>query len=170
MRAYPSCFQHSQPTCQSSEGSPRSSNRFVKLITAQEWRDWPTSIEEELFYSLKSASYVWHRICTAFPKHMTRTQVMLKRLLLICLGTFFLVTGIIGLFIPVLPGILLLIAAAACFSSVSPPFNRWLRQNRRVQHWQSRWQSSTELPLLKRIQLVFWLSAESIVDPSKRVR
>ncbi len=95
---------------------------------------------------------------------------MLKRLLLICLGTFFLVFGIIGLFIPVLPGILLLIGAAACFSSVSSPFNRWLRQNRRVQHWQSRWQSSAELPMLKRIQLVFWMSAESIVDPSKRVR
>ncbi len=95
---------------------------------------------------------------------------MLKRLLLGFLGIFFLFFGIVGLFIPVLPGIVLLIAAAACLSSVSPPIDRWLRRNRRVRQWQSRWQNSAELPLSKRLQLVFWLSAESIVHPSKRPR
>ncbi|MCZ6643340.1 MAG: DUF454 family protein [Gammaproteobacteria bacterium] len=96
--------------------------------------------------------------------------MMLKRVLLVCLGTFFLIFGIIGLFVPILPGILLLIAAAACFSSVSPPINRWMRQNRRVRQWQNRWRSSAGLPLYKRMQLALWLSAESIVHPAKRMR
>ncbi len=97
-------------------------------------------------------------------------KAMLKRALLISLGTLFLFFGIIGLFIPVLPGIVLLIAAAACFSSVSPTFNRWVKQNRRVRYWQSRWQNSAELPFYKRVQLAFWLGIDSIVDPSKRLR
>ncbi len=95
---------------------------------------------------------------------------MLKRVLIVGLGVIFSIFGIVGLFIPILPGIVLLIAAAACFSSVSPPFNRWMRQNPRVRRWQNRWQSSAGLPLYKRVELALWMSAETIVHPSKQVR
>lgn len=37
--------------------------------------------------------------------------------------------GIIGLFVPMLPGVLFLIIAAACFSRSSPRFERWLLEH-----------------------------------------
>lgn len=94
---------------------------------------------------------------------------MLKRVLVLFLGTILLFFGVVGLFIPILPGILFLIGAAACFSSVSPPINRWMQRSPRVRRWQSRWQSSAELPWYRRVQLAFWLSAESVVQPFKRL-
>lgn len=50
----------------------------------------------------------------------------MTRTLLFAAGWLCTGLGIIGLFVPMMPGVLFLIIAAACFSRSSPRFERWL--------------------------------------------
>jgi len=53
----------------------------------------------------------------------------LVKLLLIIAGSFFLVIGIIGIFVPVLPTTPFLVLAAACYAKSSERFYNWLINN-----------------------------------------
>ncbi len=48
------------------------------------------------------------------------------RMLLLGIGFVLVPIGALGIFLPVLPGVPLLILAAACFARSSPRFERWL--------------------------------------------
>ena len=52
------------------------------------------------------------------------------RILLIVLGTFFVVLGVIGIVLPVLPTTPFLLLAAACYARGSQKFYDWLLNNR----------------------------------------
>jgi hypothetical protein len=52
------------------------------------------------------------------------------RILLIIAGTFFVVLGIVGIFVPVLPTTPFLLLAAACYARSSQRFHGWLLNNR----------------------------------------
>jgi hypothetical protein len=52
------------------------------------------------------------------------------RILLIVLGTFFVVLGLIGIVLPVLPTTPFLLLAAACYARGSQKFYDWLLNNR----------------------------------------
>ena len=54
----------------------------------------------------------------------------LSRRLLIVAGTIFTATGIVGIFIPILPTTPFLLLAAACYIRSSERFYRWLLTNR----------------------------------------
>ena len=54
----------------------------------------------------------------------------LSRRLLIVAGTVFTATGIVGIFIPILPTTPFLLLAAACYIRSSERFYRWLLTNR----------------------------------------
>jgi uncharacterized membrane protein YbaN (DUF454 family) len=86
---------------------------------------------------------------------------MIKRAILMCLGAFLLVLGLIGLVIPILPGVLFLVLAAVCFSATSPKFQARLERHPAWRGWRLRWRESRGLPLIRRIQLAFWLTAEA---------
>jgi len=62
--------------------------------------------------------------------HKIGFHEMVIRSLLIIGGTFFLLLGIVGIFIPILPTTPFLLLAAACYSRGSKWFYRWLVNNR----------------------------------------
>ncbi len=57
-------------------------------------------------------------------------SAVLKRYLLIALGTLSLAIGIVGIFTPILPTTPFLLLAAACYLRSSQRFYRWLMNNR----------------------------------------
>lgn len=95
---------------------------------------------------------------------------MLKRFLLYVLAAGFLVLGLIGLVIPVLPGVLFLLLAAVCVSGASPRIARKFQSNRHWRRYQRHWQHSEGMSLFQRSRLALWLSARALVDSVQRPR
>ena len=97
---------------------------------------------------------------------------MLKSILLSAAAFLLLVLGLIGLVIPVLPGVLLLIAAALCASAVSPAVRDRLHRHPAMRRAHRRWHASEGLHLGDRVKLAFWLSADAMADvmPGRRGR
>ena len=57
------------------------------------------------------------------------------RLFYLLLGFIFLIIGIIGLLLPILPGWLFLVPAAWCFAKTSSAFNKWLGKRKSLQKY-----------------------------------
>ncbi len=57
-------------------------------------------------------------------------QIDIKRLLFVILGTIFLVVGIVGILVPVLPTTPFLLLAASFYARGSKKFHNWLLNNR----------------------------------------
>lgn len=93
---------------------------------------------------------------------------MIKRALLMLLGSTFVLLGLVGLVIPILPGFVFLALAAVCFSALSPRFQRRLDRHPAWRGWRLRWRQSRGLPLLRRLQLGFWMTAEAGMQAFKR--
>jgi len=62
----------------------------------------------------------------------TRGLDVLVRLLFTILGTIFLLVGILGLVMPLLPATPFLLLASACYVRGSPALHRWLMRNKYV--------------------------------------
>jgi hypothetical protein len=63
--------------------------------------------------------------------HLVRKHdSLLVRVLLVALGSAFVVLGLVGLFTPVLPTTPFLLLAAACYARASRRFYNWLLNNR----------------------------------------
>jgi uncharacterized membrane protein YbaN (DUF454 family) len=80
----------------------------------------------------------------------------LQRLLWFTLGHFFLLLGIVGVFLPVIPTVPFIVIASACYSKVSPKFRERLRNNRwfgkAVRDWED------ERAISKRSKLIVFAS------------
>ncbi len=61
---------------------------------------------------------------------MKKVESKVLRVLLIILGTIFLVLGVIGLILPVMPGTIFLILATACYIRSSEKLYLWLINNK----------------------------------------
>lgn len=88
---------------------------------------------------------------------------MIKRVLLLTLAAVFTVLGLIGLLVPVLPGVLFLILAALCVSATSERAHQRMLRHRGYSRWRRRWDASAGLPVLQRCKLAFWLSADAVI-------
>jgi len=65
---------------------------------------------------------------------------------LLAVGWAFLALGVAGLFLPIVPGTLFLIIAAACFTRSSPRFERWLLNHPRLGPPIRTWRATGAIP------------------------
>ena len=93
---------------------------------------------------------------------------MLKRAFFVAAGLGLLGLGLIGLLIPILPGVLFLALAAVCFSASSPRFQARLERHPAWRGWRARWRESRGLPVWQRLQLIFWLTAEATMNSLRK--
>ena len=86
-------------------------------------------------------------------------DIVIKGILVVS-GTFFLVLGIIGIFIPLLPTTPFLLLAAACYIRGSKKFYNWLIKNRWLGEYIKNYQEGKGIPLnIKIISIMFlWIT------------
>jgi uncharacterized membrane protein YbaN (DUF454 family) len=89
---------------------------------------------------------------------------MLKSILWSMASLSLLLVGLIGLVIPVLPGVLLLVAAAFCASAASPAIRDRLHRHPLIGRAHRRWSASRGLAMFDRLKLASWLGAQIMVD------
>jgi len=77
-------------------------------------------------------------------------DIILNRIL-VGLGTFFLIIGIIGIFIPILPTTPFLLLAAACYARGSKKFYNWLINNKWLGEYIKNYQEGRGIPLTIKI-------------------
>ncbi len=96
---------------------------------------------------------------------------MLRKALALAAGLALTLAGLVGLVIPVLPGLVFLAAAAACFSMASRRFRAALEGHlaRHPRHRRAveRWRRGQRLPIGARLRLGFWLALGSLL-PERR--
>jgi len=96
-----------------------------------------------------------------------RTDV-LKRLALYALALVLFALGLVGLLLPLLPGVFFLLAAVICLSLASPSLaERWNRHPA-LARWHRRWRASAGLPGWQRGRLAFWLTADAALETLRR--
>jgi uncharacterized membrane protein YbaN (DUF454 family) len=59
-------------------------------------------------------------------------------------GTLFLIIGIVGLILPVMPGAIFIVASAACYARGSAKFHSWLVNHRWFGKWVSKWNDNSQ--------------------------
>ncbi len=79
------------------------------------------------------------------------------------LGWVFVAMGIAGLFLPLVPGTLFLILAAACFTRSSPRFEAWLLNHPRLGPPVRRWRERGAIPRRAKAYAGISLAASWIV-------
>ncbi|MEZ5550717.1 MAG: DUF454 family protein [Pseudomonadales bacterium] len=90
---------------------------------------------------------------------------MIKRAAILTLAAIFCALGLIGLVIPILPGVLFLGVALLCAASVLPQLAHRLNRYPAWRDWHMRWRAGAQLPFAARLKLAFWLSAEAATRP-----
>ncbi len=80
-----------------------------------------------------------------------------KRILYLMLGWFSLITGIIGIFLPLLPTTPLVLLAAWCFSKSSNRFHTWLLEHKFFGPIVRDWQSSDGIPKHARNRAILFM-------------
>ena len=83
-----------------------------------------------------------------------------KKIVMISLGVFFVVLGVVGIFIPVLPTTPFLIVAAALFANSSRKFYDWLLSNRLFGKILSDYRKGKGIPIKIKIYLItlLWMT------------
>ena len=77
--------------------------------------------------------------------------------LLVYSGTFFLVIGIIGIFIPILPTTPFILLAAACYARGSKKFYNWLINNKWLGEYIKNYREGRGIPLKVKILSITFL-------------
>jgi uncharacterized membrane protein YbaN (DUF454 family) len=87
------------------------------------------------------------------------TKVIAGLIILVCLAL-----GLLGLILPIIPGLLFLAVAAIVAARYSPELDRWLRQNRTMSEYLDRTEGFADLSLAKKAQLGGLLCIKMLID------
>lgn len=87
-------------------------------------------------------------------------QMKTKKFFFLILGTAFLSTGAIGIFIPVLPTTPFILAAFFCFTKSSKKAEKWILKNRYFRSYIENYKNKKGVPLEIKIKsiLFLWIS------------
>jgi hypothetical protein len=97
------------------------------------------------------------------PSAWRRAAGAVWRPAVFALGWVFLTAGVAGLFLPLLPGTLFLIVAAACFTRSSPRFEAWLLDHPRLGPPVRRWRETGAIPRPAKAFAVVSLAASALI-------
>ncbi|MEM7098245.1 MAG: DUF454 family protein [Pseudomonadota bacterium] len=92
----------------------------------------------------------------------------MKPIFLTILGILFLGIGMIGLLIPVIPGILFLFLAAALFAQLCPSLRHRLGRHPRLARFFDRIDAGERLSFFDQCKMTFYASLEAIVKKPRR--
>lgn len=87
-----------------------------------------------------------------------------KRILYLLLGWLSLVSGVIGIFLPLLPTTPLVLLAAWCFSRSSERFHNWLLKHKFFGPIVRDWQSSDGIPKRSRNRAIVFMWAGMLIS------
>ena len=93
---------------------------------------------------------------------------MTQKFIFIVLATICVLIGLLGLVIPIIPGILFLIVAAGLFAQLIPAVRQRLSRNPRMQRLFTRLDAGEQLAVFEQIKLVFLAAAEVITRPIRK--
>jgi uncharacterized membrane protein YbaN (DUF454 family) len=93
-------------------------------------------------------------------KKNIRTSEKIIRNLLIGCGTFFVIIGFIGIFLPLLPTTPFLLLAAACYARGSKKFYNWLITNKWFGEYIKNYREKKGIPIKTKVFaiLVLWIT------------
>ena len=89
-------------------------------------------------------------------------EFKLKSVLIVCTAVVCLFIGLVGIVVPILPGIPFLLLSLVCVASLIPPLRHQLHRQPRVRRFMGRVDAAHNLSLPARIRLLFWASLEAI--------
>lgn len=75
-----------------------------------------------------------------------------------------LVLGVIGLILPILPGIVFLVVAVMLAGKLSNRVANWANKFSLFKHWTKRSSAIAELSIAQQLKLAFWLTAKHTVN------
>ncbi len=93
----------------------------------------------------------------------------MKTMSLTLFGSIALALGLIGLIIPIIPGVLFLLVAALCFGVLSRPVRGHLERNGRMRRLFGRLDAGRHLGLPTRMKLAFWAVLEAANPGSRKL-
>lgn len=94
------------------------------------------------------------------PVNDTYRHGRIVRVLLIVIGWLSVVTGVVGLFLPLVPTVPMLLLAAACFARSSEHFHRWLVEHNRLGPLVRDYLEGSGIPLRAKVTAIgmVWIS------------
>lgn len=103
---------------------------------------------------------------TDTEKHKPKTTIsqLVRKAMLSAAIAICLILGVIGLILPVIPGILFLFLGAMLLSKLSARFANYLKKYSWAQKWQSRGDSFSQMSNIQRLKLSGLMAAKSLVD------
>ena len=89
---------------------------------------------------------------------------VLTKVICIALIVCFVVVGLIGLVLPIIPGLIFLFIAVILLARISSRFDAVLKRNSTFQGWMKHADTINSLSFSQRVRLSFWMSARIITN------